>query len=194
MLTAKAKARLEKNLAEIINHPVAVAVRPLRDSATDAAAEYARGVVEKVKADLAAANWDINVAAPYPKSTLGRNEYVRLKNRYHLFQRLTKSASDRGYRMHGEPDTRKMDKVEIEAFVTECQNEAGFNYDAFVIKLVKKIGEVAKAELTGNGVWQYSILTVTKADGTVENWKTQQIINTSSLGLMFNQWPTRKIK
>jgi hypothetical protein len=34
---------------------------------------------------------------------------------------------------------------------------------------------------------------VTKG-GTVERWKTQQIVNVSRLGKLFNQWPTRQLQ
>ena len=43
-------------------------------------------------------------------------------------------------------------------------------------------------------MWGYSVLTVTKEDGSVERWKTQQIMNISVLGLLFAQWPSRKMK
>jgi hypothetical protein len=67
-------------------------------------------------------------------------------------------------------------------------------YTAFIQKLEGKVGAHTAAALDGSHVWGFSILTVTKADGTVEKWKTEQIINVSVLGKVFNQWPSRKVK
>jgi hypothetical protein len=52
----------------------------------------------------------------------------------------------------------------------------------------------ADASITGTHIWGHSVLTVTLPNGTVERWKTQQIVNQSKLGLLFNQWPSRKMK
>jgi hypothetical protein len=82
----------------------------------------------------------------------------------------------------------------VRRFIKQRMEWAAADYDAFVIKLVKKIGEVKKAELHGNHVWGYSTLIVTIPDGEVQAWKTQQIVNHSKLGKPFNQWPTRRMK
>ena len=92
-----------------------------------------------------------------------------------------------------DPVPVKMDREEIARFIKNSKEEAAAQYDAFVAKLIRKIGVVETAELTGNHVWSYSYLNVTKADGTKESWKTQMIVNVSKLGKLFNQWPTRKV-
>jgi hypothetical protein len=79
-------------------------------------------------------------------------------------------------------------------FVTECRDEAAAQYEKFVSKLVRKIGDCETAALSGNHVWSNSLLKITKADGSVEHWKTQQITNRSVLGKYFPQWPSRKLK
>ena len=43
-------------------------------------------------------------------------------------------------------------------------------------------------------MWSYSFLYVTTPSNGDQCWKTQQIINQSKLGKLFNQFPTRKIK
>lgn len=80
----------------------------------------------------------------------------------------------------------------IERFIDEVKEATGGSFDAYVAKLVAKVGDCDSASVEGY-LWQYSILTVTKGE-TVERWKTQQIVNVSCLGKAFNQWPTRKMK
>lgn len=62
------------------------------------------------------------------------------------------------------------------------------------MKLEMKIGEHLTATLEGNHVWGDSFITVEKANGENERWRTHTILNVSKLGLYFNQFPTRKIK
>ena len=78
-------------------------------------------------------------------------------------------------------------------FVDDTMRDAAAQYDAFIAKLIRKIGDFDSATLTGSHVWGYSILTVTKGAAT-ERWGTRQIVNQSVLGKLFNQWPSRKIK
>jgi hypothetical protein len=83
----------------------------------------------------------------------------------------------------------------IERIVSAARTDASAQYIAFVAKLIKKIGDdVVDANLSGSHVWGYSYLTITRASGSKECWKTQQILNVSVLGTVFNQWPTRKVK
>ena len=80
-----------------------------------------------------------------------------------------------------------------ERFVQSAMEMAAAQYDAFVDQAGGKIGKCDAASLAGSHVWGHSILTVAKGE-TVERWKTQQIVNQSVLGTVFNQWPTRKLK
>ncbi|MNE44768.1 hypothetical protein D3C80_1390130 [compost metagenome] len=99
-----------------------------------------------------------------------------------------------GSRSMRDPDPARMSPNGCALFVKQAQENASAQYDAFIAKLEAKIGEVTAAILSGEHVWGHSILTVTKADGTTEKWKTQMIVNVSVLGNLFNQWPTRKVK
>jgi hypothetical protein len=95
---------------------------------------------------------------------------------------------------HGRPCLVDLVPAGVESYVTRIKKQAADEYQLFVKKLVAKIGDVLAADLDGNHVWSSSTLTVRKADGSVERWFTQQIVNVSCRGKYFNQWPTRKLK
>lgn len=170
---------------------IALAVEPLREAAMDRAAARAKEILLDISFKLTAASGDRNAFAPYPKGTDGK--YVEKKSYYDLVRRCTKSSYTS--RSMKDPDSGEMNFDVSFRFVEDARKDASAQYDAFIAKLNSKIGEgVVSAELTGNHVWGYSILTVTKEDGSVEKWKTQMIINVSKLGNVFNQFPTRKMK
>lgn len=170
---------------------IETAVAPLKSDAIARAAQEATKLVARVAADLEAAGNDREVAAPFPSYKLSREAYAVKNARYQTFVMLTTSRT--ASRRHGEPDLRDMDDAKIAWFVNMAQTDAAAQYDSFVAKLVAKIGEASTAVLVGNHVWSSSILTVETPNGT-QNWKTQQIVNVSKLGKLFNQWPTRKVK
>ena len=179
-----------------LTNPITAAVMPLKDAAIGRAEREARDLIAHIWAKIVEAGRDLNAAAPYPNSLRdGRNAYIAKKNRRALWSRLTKrDESVRAtYRMN-EPVIVVQNVEAEERFVSEMREQAGLQYDAFVAKLCAKIGDVVSAELSGSHVWGYSVLTVTKADGSVERWQTQQIVNQSVLGTLFNQWPTRQLK
>lgn len=177
-----------------MTNPIEAVVAPLKADAIESAAQYAMNMVEKVKAKLEESGWDLNAAAPYPHGCMGRNEYQLKHSTHTLFCRLTKTdeSKKQTYNFRS-PRYVVIDSDKVSRFIEDARTQAGFQYDAFVAKLVAKIGECSSAKLTGNHVWSHSILTVQKASGE-ESWKTQTIINTSKLGTVFNQWPTRKLK
>ena len=78
-------------------------------------------------------------------------------------------------------------------FIKNIAAQAEEQYTAYVFKLTARIGECVKAKVDSKALWYLSMLTITRKDGSVETWKTQQIRNISCLGLMFHQWPTRKV-
>ncbi len=171
---------------------IEAAVAPVKAEAFARAQQDAVALIDRLTAKLEEAGWDLDVAAPYPNSrTDGRNTYLAKKARRSLFEAITRSAqSSRSMRdpciVVPAPDREAH-------FVNNAIDLAGQQYDAFVAKLVGKIGEVDSASLAGSHVWGHSVLTVTKGE-TVERWKTQQIVNQSKLGTLFNQWPSRKVK
>lgn len=172
---------------------IAKAVAPLKNVAVIRAHEAIQERIKNALADLEAHGWDLEQAAPYPRTFTSKVDYHE-KLAYHTFLRhITVNTSTCSRRLT-DPDIRVVDPKAIEIVVNLAEADAAAQYEAYVHKLEKKIGEVTDATLSGDNVWSYSILTVTKADGTVERWKTYCIINCSVYGKLFNQWPTRKIK
>jgi len=168
------------------------AVMPVKQDAIAFAAEEAARTIENAKISLAAVDGDRNKVAPYPKGDF--RDYHEKLAKYNLYCRLTSANPGQGHRCMNDPLWVTMDPEECERYIQEQKDDAAIEYDAFVAKLVKKIGKVEGATLQGNHVWGFSILTVSKADGTVEKWKTTQIWNRSKHGKEFPQWPSRKMR
>lgn len=190
--------------------PVGAAVWPLKSEAVAAATQTANEAVEKNLLKLAAAGWDANKVAPYPKyvSKFSKNvtndqyrEYERARDRHsyaHAFvSPLPTGENNLSAKHHPEngPCIVARDEEKVLRHVTQIEEATADFYNSFVCKLVGKIGpDVVSATLEGNHVWSESILTVTLKDGAVQRWKTQQITNCSVLGKYFPQWPTRLMK
>jgi len=176
--------------------PVGKAVHPLKAQAVLAARKYAEEQIAEIKADLEKHGWDLNKAAPYPNSiTTGRKQYIEMIGKYQLYSSVTQWAGNgirRGGR--GEPNPVEMSPEGCQRHTTRLEEIAAFNYDAFICKLVMKVGACKSANLHGDHVWQSSTLTVVLKDGTKQRWFTQQITNRSVLGKYFPQWPTRLMK
>lgn len=178
-------------------NPIEIAVAPLRNDAIERAEQDALAYVERARADLEENGWDINKAAPYPMKAFGytvdRYMAVFKYNNYHA---LTEQDPKLHYQSSNgrTPVFVVMPQAKIDRFVAARKEQAAAEYDAFVAKLVKKIGPVVTAELDGNHVWSHSILTVILKGGEQQRWKTQQITNISKYGKHFNQWPSRKMK
>lgn len=171
---------------------IEAAVAPLKADAITWAEREARGFIGKVKKELEANGWRIDIVAPFPKGNHWSAEFQAARAKYHLYGSLVQTVSCST--MPGDPHIVEMAKARTAHFVQEATDGAAARYDAFVSKLIGKIGEVRDATLTGNHVWSHSLLTVTKPDGSQETWKTQQIVNVSKLGKPFNQWPSRKLE
>jgi len=174
-------------------HPIETAVMPLKDAAIARADKEAHALVERVRADLEKHAWDFAAAAPYPRSLhMSRRDYLMGVSKYKLYAALTRSTN--AILRPKEPHIVTMHADKIAKFIQEAKENAADQYEAFVAKLCGKVGEVESATLSGDHVWSYSLLKVTKPDGATETWKTRMIINVSKLGKLFNQWPTRKVK
>lgn len=174
-------------------NPITAAVLPLKEEAFARAEQDARALANKYLAKMEEHGMDLDAAFPRGDSYRDNREtYKRKMMRHNLAQRLT--TYTQSTRRPGEPNLRAHKPENVEAFVVEQVRGTGDQYDKFVMKLVNKIGDVVDAKLSGSHVWGRSTLTVTKADGSVERWMTQQIVNQSVLGTLFNQWPTRQLK
>lgn len=171
--------------------PIADAVEPLRASAVQHAAEYAEAYIERVLANIARHGWDFDKAYPLPTSRMSRSEYTQVAISRMNASRLV-SWTKPSIRT-GEPCIVVRSDKGCAKFVQDAKDDADASYTAFVAKLEAKVGEHQRATLEGNHVWGFSVLTVLTADGE-QRWKTQQILNVSKLGKVFNQWPTRLVK
>lgn len=168
-------------------------VLPLKNEAIEKALAFANEMIEKCEKELKEANNDLRVVAPYPNSFNETKLSFQSKvSRYRLFTSLCKSR--KSSIKSGEPRFADIDNEKVNKFRNVVIEDTAAEYDAFVQKLVKKIGEVKEAKLEGNHVWGYSLLNVITESGEKQIWKTNQIINVSKYGKLFNQWPTRKVK
>jgi hypothetical protein len=191
------KAKIEEIKKAIVGKstvsPIETVVLPLKTAAIERAEQEANNLVKRCKEKLKEAGYDLGIVAPYPESNnCSPQAYQIAMSKRRTFELLVKHVS--GSRRANDPEIVEIDYNAVKRFIKNTKEDAASQYDAFVVKLIIKIGEVTTAKLEGDHVWSYSILTVTKADGTTENWKTQMIVNVSKLGKLFNQWPTRKVK
>lgn len=187
------KAAAERKVAETREavergtaSPIAMAIAPLRDEAMADAKTWATEAAAQAKQILTAAGFDIDVAAPLAER--GASKFaaaMAADRRTHLFQFLDCPKRDGRF---------KWSEEAAQKFIARRIAEAAASFDSFVTKLDRKVGVHTAATLAAGRTWGFSILHVTLADGTVEKWKTQSIVNRSALGLHFNQWPTRIVK
>lgn len=172
--------------------PIETAVAPMKKDAMERAEKEARAVIARVRDALDAHGWNIRSAAPYPDSfRMSSRDYHIAKGKRNLYSMLTTTAEQYAY--GAKADIVKLCPVKVERYIQLERDAAAGAYDLFVMKLNRKVGAHVAASIRGNHVWGHSILTVTTPTG-VQRWKTQQIVNVSKLGLLFNQWPSRKIK
>ena len=172
---------------------IAESVLPLKQAAEDRARAAIVECIDAILADLAAVGNDVNVLAPYPQSGIGSKEYAIRLNRRRFVESIT--AAVKSSLRTNEPYIRVPSTEGRERAINNTVEAATDAYDAYVAKLESKIGAVVDSVLsTGGGVWYDSKLAVVKPDGSTETWSTKCILNTSSLGKVFNQWPTRLLK
>jgi hypothetical protein len=171
------------------------AVAPLKDIAAAQAVKVARETIAQGLADLAANSWDLNQCAPHPQSNIGRPAYMEAIAKRNLYQLIAAYDDTKPHSKPADPYFYKQSDKSEELFIARSIKDAIHSYELWVAKLTGKVGEAVSAELEiSANVWGYSILKVTKPDGSIQRWKTQMIVNCSSLGKAFNQWPTRLMK
>lgn len=181
--------------------PVGLVVQPLKLDAIKHAHDQGVKMLATMRAKLVAAGWNVNAVAPYPTRDMGVWEWQAAYHRHNRYARCTRWG-----------DTKHEDERAGIRYVTwfkqgaddeiaRMEKAAAEQYDAFIVKLVGKVGPVVTAHLEGSHVWAESILTVTKTqtDGVhhpaiTQRWRTHQIENRSKLGLWFPQWPTILMK
>ncbi len=175
-------------------NPIETAILPMKAQAIERAEKDARAYANRLLAKLEAGGWNLDIVAPRGNSFKdGHTEYKTKQAKRAAFFAVTETAPDTSMKPN-QPHIVKASPKRIEAFVETSKADAAVQYDAFVAKLNAKIGETTDAKLDGSHVWGYSILTVTLPTGETQRWKTQQIVNVSVLGNLYNQWPSRKVK
>jgi hypothetical protein len=172
---------------------IANAVAPLKQQAVDSAVLFATEQVERMLKKLELAGWDADTVNPPVRTGYGSREtYMRYQNIRNFISHITKSVTVG--RSPRDPDMRVKDEVGIARYLEQTAKDAGLDFEAFVYKLNKKVGEVVSANLASDNVWYDSYLVVEKADQVKEIWNTQIITNYSKYGKAFNQFPTRLVK
>jgi hypothetical protein len=173
--------------------PIATAVQPLKTDAIERAEKDANDLIDRIEAALSEHGWDIDKAAPRGNAFKDGSLVYKSKMAKHRLY-LAVTTYTQPTRRPGEPHIRRASPENRARFIAESRQIAAAQYDAFVAKLEAKVGTHTAAILTGNHVWGSSLLTVDLPDGRTERWTTKQIVNVSSLGKLFNQWPTRRVK
>ena len=183
--------------------PVGLCIFPMKADAVLMQEKITREYFASLLAPLEEHDGDIDAAYPYPDwrkaswSLTNKEEMQKLL--HNLVSSVTKDDKTRpmpqeNARRSGHYYKRVVDREAVERKVAEAMRDAATLYDAFIVKMVVKVGKVESASISGSHIWESSFLNVTKEDGSTECWKTQQIINRSKFGMPFNQWPSRKVK
>jgi len=172
---------------------IELAVSPIKQSSIDAAEQNAKEFLATTKAKFEAAGWDINQVAPFPRKNCSDAEFKVVYKYRKSLAMLVKFTGVSGRR--DQPQIVCWDDVYANKFIEQTKEEAALQYEMYVAKLIKKIGDVTEAKMGYiNGLWMNSTLIVTKTNGSIEKWNTKCIINRSVYGKLFNQFPTRKTK
>lgn len=173
--------------------PVGACIMPMKVNALELTEQRTRARIAALLTKLEENGGDMKIAFPFNysdysdagKEARALNEQVR---------RFTKDTEEvlsvDKYRTNNY--RRVANEEGIEHFVQNMRDLSANQYDAFICKMVGKVGEVDTASIEGNHVWGNSVLTVAKG-ATTEVWHTQMIMNFSKYGLAFNQFPSRKI-
>ncbi len=192
------KQERELQAFALSRHPIKLCLEPLRVEAMDYAEKIALEQIERVRKELAEHGDDIDKAAPRPRHDVSRFAYMVAQQKRGLFDFVTvwrKEANGHmSYHAHG-PRLVDVCPERSALYVKNAREDAALAYDLYRMKLCTKCGDgVEAATIEGNHIWSESFLTITRADGAREVWKTQTIDNVSKLGKPFLQFPTRKLK
>lgn len=172
-----------------MNNPIERAVAPQKAASVAMAVRAVRSNLDRFTSALLEKN--LTEVAPFPHSGMSKAEYKQARARYELARRVMITHAD-GNKINSPLWADAVNADAIESILEDTARIAGEQFDAYVAKLTLKVGACDAANVTGD-LWVRSLLTVRKGD-KVERWSTQQILNVSSLGTLFNQWPTRLLK
>lgn len=174
-------------------NPIETAVSPRRTANVERAVGIASRRVELAMEDLAAAGFDLNVAAPMPNGMMGRAQYRQAQALRVFLSSITERVSESPCRARFDPVIVRRSEAGVAHYLAAVADAAGAEFDAYVAKLSAKVGATVSASLDDAPLWNGSRLSVVLPDGTAQVWKTSMILNVSVLGKLFNQWPTRLV-
>ena len=155
-------------------------VRAHRAAKAKVVAEHGKQRPDAVANPLAAHNYDTLKSSPYLEGV--RKEFVAAyiatveKAFVHAQERL-------------QPQYRKIQFDSDRAFWNANEEFNGY-LAKLALKTVEKI--ISVDSLTGS-LWNGSLLSVVVESQATVVWETKCILNISSLGKVFNQWPTRRV-
>lgn len=166
----------------------------------EGAAKRADEFVQHLMDVLAKAGWNLNAVAPEPDYKMSRTAYNSAASRRQTYNRLV-TQPDHGQPSYlrrsvakDEPLIVKPNEAGRKHYIEASKAEAAARYDAFIQKMIEKIGKpVENAKLTGS-IWTGCQIWVRCVDGEEQIWNTKMIINFSKYQLMFNQFPSRRAK
>jgi hypothetical protein len=193
-MEAKAAAKAAKAAAELARiqaNPIYAAIAPQKAAAVAQAGAAVDARLREIAAKLVGT--DLRETAP--RASLKIHGYGTRYKQAQAFHNLACAIVTCRPRADWRDDSQHVlavNEAGIARLVADAEAQAGASFDGYVAKLTEKVGECDSAAVVGY-LWQYSHLTVNKG-AVVEVWKTQQIVNVSVLGTLFNQWPTRKVK
>jgi hypothetical protein len=189
------------------------AIEPQRAGYTQQIYDYLRRQVDVVLALLAKFDGDAHRAAPYPDHKMNRFQFIAAERLYRELRKWTDiDTSRKTMNKVGDPEWRKpLPMGTIQAILTtEANKITEADFCSYAMKLSGKIANgrkdvtIVEARVDG-ALWSNSTLTAkahvldrssSACEGFSEEkhvWTTHMIINQSSLGTLFNQWPTRRI-
>ena len=170
---------------------IRAAVEPLRAEAIARAERAVLRWVQRTTEDIAAAGGDIEQIAPRPHGRMSREEYRAASAHRAAILGIARDVANVVGRMRR---VVVVDPTLVDRLIEQTRDEASSSFDGYVAKLAGKVGTIRSASICGATLWHGSTLTVETEAGEVQRWRTTQIVNVSSLGKLFNQWPTRRLK
>lgn len=183
---------MEQNTSSKITAALSHIEAELRTYFTNAANKQ----LDRVIAELERDGMDARINFDYPSSSKfrTRDAYKQQEAKYNFRCKFFKSR--KCSISMSEPDFVDLKANAREMIAAEAAKLAKLSLEGFIAKLAAKIDatgiKVETVSYEGSiAPAQYSFL---KVNGGAQVWKSQMILNVSSLGKLFNQWPTRLMK
>lgn len=151
---------------------------------TARAAKMATAQVDQAMLTLKEADWSLDKAAPLPDQSARNEVHMQVNEKRAFLINLT----------DGKGDKRTESESRREIYVKRAEENAHTAYMAWVAKMIDKIGKTVEKATMDGSPWTGSTLSVTTHDGEEQVWDNKMIINQSKYQVLFNQFPSRRIK